>query len=621
MTEPEFTRKLSVNPPHQLISRRRFIRNTAEFSLFVGIQTILPRYAFGDTFDNSTPNEEKSGKAINLSINEEAISIGGRSAQATTINGTVPGPLVRLKEGTDAVLRVTNHLNEDSSIHWHGLILPFRMDGVPGLSYEGIRPGETFEYRFPVRQNGTYWYHSHSGPQEQTGVYGPMIIDAAEPEPWDYDREYVVVLSDWTFEDPHFVMGRLKKQADYYNYQQQTVLDFIRDSRESGVMPTMMDRLMWSKMRMMPTDIADVTGHAYTYLMNGLAPDSNWTGIFQPGEKVRLRFINAAAMSYFDVRIPGLKMTVVQADGQNVQPVTVDEFRISVAETFDVIVQPTEDRAYTVFAESMDRSGFARGTLASRHGMSAPIPPLREPPLLTMKDMGMSMDHGGMASMGKMESMGSKMGTKKTAHGDSAAAAMDHSSMQMAVEPEATKTFPHGSDQHGPGNAAVAMISQSRLHEPGVGLEDAEGRVLVYTDLKSPTRGLDLRPPRREIELHLTGNMERYMWSFDGEKFSERTEPIRLVFGERVRLTFVNDTMMNHPIHLHGMWMVLDNGNGAHNPRKHTINVKPAERLSADVTVDAPGNWAFHCHLLFHMDMGMFRVVSVSKAVAEKEGK
>lgn len=615
---------------NQTFTRRHFLRSTATLGLAAYAQRLLPAYALEPGY-GSIAKPHPSG-AIDLVIGETDITVGGKPAVATTINGTVPGPLVRLREGTKAVIRVTNRLKGDTSIHWHGVILPFQMDGVPGLSYDGIQPGETFEYRFPVTQNGTYWYHSHTGLQEQTGLYGPMIIESAQPEPWAYDREYVIVLSDWTFDDPHTLLAKLKKQADYSNYQQRTLMEFIRDAGENGFAPTMKDRLMWSKMRMAPTDFADVTGHNYSYLMNGRASESNWTGLFKSGEKVRLRFINAAAGTYFDVRIPGLPMTVVQADGQNVSPVAVDEFRIAIAETYDVIVEPGADRAYTIFAETMDRSGYARGTLAPREGMSAPIPTRRERPLLTMKDMGMDMtDMKGMPGMDGMKGMPA---------GDSTMAGMDHS--KMAAPPPATgqshsshggempgmkmnaadlsKTFEHNADTHGPGNTTVAMVSQSRLHEPGSGLDDAPWKVLVYTDLKAPAPGVDLRPPRREIELHLTGNMERYMWSFDGEQFSEGTAPIRLVHGERVRLTFVNDTMMNHPIHLHGMWMVLDNGHGQHNPRKHTINVKPAERLSADVTVDAPGSWAFHCHILFHMEMGMFRVVSVSKPLKSEKG-
>lgn len=625
-----------------ILNRRQFLRSTTALGMAAYAHQLLPVFA-QNAVERPVLKPDSTG-AIDLVIDETEIVIGGKSALATTLNGTVPGPLVRLQEGTEAVIRVTNRLKGDSSIHWHGVILPYQMDGVPGLSYDCIQPGETFEYRFPVTQNGTYWYHSHTGLQEQTGLYGPMIIEAARREPWAYDREYVVMLSDWTFDDPHTLLAKLKKQADYSNYQQRTLLEFIRDTRRDGFMPTMKERLMWSKMRMMPTDFADITGHYYTYLMNGRDPDSNWTGLFKPGEKVRLRFINAAAGTYFDVRIPGLPLTVVQADGQNVAPVQVDEFRIAVAETYDVIVEPKADHAYTIFAESMDRSGYARGTLAPRAGLSAAIPPRRERPTLTMKDMGMDMGDmkgmSGMDGMKGMDSMKGMTGMKAMPKSDAAMPNMDHAKMGMTPPspPQshgahgaattgmqhggegAAKTYKHGPDNHGPGNTTVAMVSQSRLHEPGSGLEDAPWKVLVYTDLKSPAPGLDQRPPRREIEMHLTGNMERYMWSFDGERFSGGTEPIRLVHGERVRLTFVNDTMMNHPIHLHGMWLVLDNGNGPHNPRKHTINVKPAERLSADVTVDAPGNWALHCHILFHMEMGMFRVVSVSKPVKEGKG-
>ena len=623
----------------QILNRRQFLRSTTALGMAAYAHQLLPAFA-QNAVERPILNPDSTG-AIDLVIDETEIVIGGKSALATTLNGTVPGPLVRLQEGTEAVIRVTNRLKGDSSIHWHGVILPYQMDGVPGLSYDGIQPGETFEYRFPVTQNGTYWYHSHTGLQEQTGLYGPMIIEAARHEPWAYDREYVVMLSDWTFDDPHTLLAKLKKQADYSNYQQRTLLEFIRDTRRDGFVPTMKERLMWSKMRMMPTDFADITGHYYTYLMNGRDPDSNWMGLFKPGEKVRLRFINAAAGTYFDVRIPGLPLTVVQADGQNVAPVQVDEFRIAVAETYDVIVEPKADEAYTIFAESMDRSGYARGTLAPRAGLSAAIPPRRERPTLTMKDMGMDMgDMKGMSAMDGMKDMNSMKGMKAMPKGDAAMPGMDHAKMNMTPPSAsqshgahgsatpgmqhggegAAKPYKHGPDTHGPGNTTVAMVSQSRLHEPGSGLEDAPWKVLVYTDLKSPAPGLDQRPPRREIEMHLTGNMERYMWSFDGQRFSGGTEPIRLVHGERVRLTFVNDTMMNHPVHLHGMWLVLDNGNGQHNPRKHTINVKPAERLSADVTVDAPGNWAFHCHILFHMEMGMFRVVSVSKPVKEGKG-
>ncbi len=518
----------------------------------------------------------KVGGSIDLAIDRLSLNIGGRHASAIAVNGSVPGPLVRLREGEDAVIRVTNRLaSESTSIHWHGLILPFQMDGVPGVSFAGIPPGETFTYRFPVRQNGTYWYHSHTAAQEQLGVYGSLIIDPAEPDPVHYDRDYVVVLGDWLSGDPMAMVAKLKKQSSYSNYDRRTVGDFIGGAAKDGLSAALKDRWEWGKMRMDPTDIADITGHHFTFLMNGLAPDSNWTGLFQPGERVRLRFINTAAITFFDVRIPGLRMTVVQADGQNVKPVTVDEFRIGIAETYDVIVEPNDNRAYTIFAETMDRSGFARGTLAPRAGMSAALPERRKHPVRTMADMGMAMT-GAMPSM-KMEAP----------YGEAA--------------------------MHGPGNSAVAMSPQNRLGEPGAGLEGMPWRVLVYNDLQSLAVNYDRRPPEREIELHATGNMERYMWGFDGKKYSEAKAPIEFHYGERLRFTWVNDTMMEHPLHLHGMFMELDNGHGAHNPRKHTVVLKPGEKLSLNITVDAPGLWAFHCHVLFHMEVGMFRVVSVAR--------
>jgi CopA family copper-resistance protein len=540
-----------------------------------------------------------------------------------TVNGSVPGPLVRLREGETVTIRVTNQLEEVTSIHWHGVLVPHEMDGVPGVSFPGIKPGETFTYRYPVKQSGTYWYHSHSGLQEQAGLYGPLIIDPAEPDPFAYDREYVAMLSDWTFEDPHAVLMKLKKQSDYYNFQQRTIGDFFRDVSEKGWRATISDRLTWGRMRMDPTDILDVTGYTYTYLINGLPPEANWTALFRPGERVRLRVINGSTMSYFNVRIPGLEMTVVQADGQNVEPVTVDEFQIATAETYDVIVEPKEDRAFTIFAESMDRSGYTRGTLAPREGMSAAIPKLRARPLRSMVDMGMDMgDMGHMTGMemdanakaggghaGHMAGMG--MGPGSTAGGGQMGAIPG---MGEIIGPVVAR---QGPNRYGPGNTMVATVERNRLGEPGTGLENVGHRVLVYTDLHSVKPGDDQRQPGREIELHLTGNMDNYMWSFDGQKFSEAMDPIPFNYGERLRFTMVNDTMMEHPIHLHGMFMELDNGSGSRKLRKHTVNVKPAERLSVEITADAPGNWALHCHLLYHMEMGMFRVVNVSRRVAE----
>lgn len=576
-------------------SRRQFLKSTAAAGALVGVGSLLPGYARAD--GGSTAGTSPVTNEVDLYVRRQAIRIGGRSGSAITINGTVPAPLVRLQEGAEAVLRVHNELEESTSIHWHGIILPFEMDGVPGVSYPGIGAGEMFTYRFPVTQSGTYWYHSHTGLQEQLGHYGPLVIDPAGGDSHPYDREHVIILSDWTFENPYKVMAKLKKMSSYYNFSKRTVGDLLSDVGDRGLGDTVNDRLSWGAMRMAPTDIADITGHTLTYLVNGLAPETNWTGLFKPGERVRLRLINAAPMTYFNVRIPGLPMTVVQADGQDVVAVEADELQIAVAETYDVIVTPTEDRAYTVFAEAMDRSGFGRGTLAPREGMTGPVPELREPPTRTMIDMGMDM--GGMGTEGS--------GMTHAVHGGG-----DHGAMSMGTEKAGPVVGRHGKDSHGPGNLSVATVQRNRLAEPGTGLEGVPHRVLVYTDLVRLADDFDPRLPEREVELHLTGHMERYMWSFDGKKFSEVNGPIEFVHGERLRLTLVNDTMMEHPIHLHGMWMELENGRGNRIPRKHTINVKPAERLSALISADEPGRWAFHCHLLYHMEMGMFRVVRVS---------
>jgi CopA family copper-resistance protein len=549
-----------------------------------------------------------------LVIDEKTINVTGRERTAMTINGSVPGPALRWREGEEVTLQVTNRLKKPTSIHWHGVIVPNTMDGVPGISFENIAPGETFTYRFTVKQNGTYWYHSHSGLQEQSGVYSPLMIDPAEPEPFRYDREYVVMLSDWTDENPERVLAKLKKQSGYYNFNKQTLFDFFRDVRQRGWRATISDRLAWGRMRMDPTDIADVTGYTYTFLVNGQPPKANWTALFKPGERVRLRFINAASMTYFDLRIPGLKMEVVQADGQNIRPVTVDEFRIAVSETYDVIVTPQEDQAYTLFAEAMDRSGYARGTLAPRPGMSAPIPKMRPRPIRTMADMGMSEGAHGMTMKqnGKApaeEGAVPGMDHEAMGHGDTLSDGLeDGSATRMSSEEPSVR---HGPDTHGRGNSMVAMMPRSRLHDPGAGLENRGTRVLTYADLRALEPGYDRRPPEREIELHLTGNMDRYIWGFNGKKHSE-SDPIRLRHGERLRIIFVNDTMMEHPIHLHGMWMELDNGNGEYNPRKFTINVKPGERLSFIMTADAPGAWPFHCHLVYHMASGMMLDVLVS---------
>jgi len=629
-------------------SRRGFFQSVTAMGALASLDSLLPDYARTQQLPGRVrrlePRRVDGVAVFDLEIAESPILIENRRAKAITINGTVPGPLLEMREGEEIVLRVTNHLRKDTSIHWHGVIVPPEMDGVPGVSFPGITPGATFEYRFPLRQYGTYWYHSHSGLQEQIGHYGPLVIHPANEYPYDFDRAYIVMLSDWTFEDPYDVLAKLKKQGNYYNRQRLTLGDFFKDVSRMGLSAAVRDRVMWNLMRMDPTDISDVTGVTYTYLMNGLAPDANWTGLFSPGERVLLRFINAGAATYFDIRIPGLPLTIVQSDGQFVEPVETDELRIAIAETYDVIVEPLEARAYTIFAEVMDRSGYARGTLAPRAGMEAPIPARRKRPRLTMAEMGMAHDgmaHGEMAGMAHDTAAmthdtmpGMKMPARPRADTSAAAGHMGHEMPGMTNvhgmtegEPQfavagairtghlrAPGTLPgmveHESRTHGPGNAAVPDMVSSRMSSPGIGLGEDGWRVLTYTQLRALEQRPDFRAPDREIEMHLTGNMERFMWSIDGKSFPE-SEIIHFTYGERIRLTMVNDTMMNHPMHLHGMWMELENGHRERIPRVHTVNVQPAERLSVLIDADAPGGWAFHCHILYHMDVGMFRVVEV----------
>ncbi|MBV4475256.1 copper resistance system multicopper oxidase [Pseudomonas botevensis] len=564
---------------HSNTSRRTFVKGLAAGGLLGGLGLWhTPVWAL------NRPGQvnELNGTQFELFIGETAVNFTGQPRTALTINGSLPGPLLRWREGDTVTLRVRNRLKDSTSIHWHGILLPANMDGVPGLSFHGIEPGGVYVYQFKVRQNGTYWYHSHSGLQEQAGVYGPLVIDAKEPEPFQYDRDYVVMLSDWTDEDPASLMKTLKQQSDYYNFHKRTVGDFIHDVSENGWGATVADRRMWAQMNMNPTDIADVSGATYTFLINGHTPDTNWTGLFRPGEKLRLRLINGSAMSYFDVRIPGLKMTVVAADGLHVKPVSVDELRIAVAETYDVIVEPDAD-VYTLFAQSMDRTGYARGTLATRAGVSAAIPPLDPRPLVTMDDMGMGgMDHGAMDM-----------------------SAMDHSAMgSMQAHPD--------SEQDNPLVDMQAMSPAPKLNDPGLGLRNNGRRALTYADLRSTFEDPDGREPSRTLELHLTGHMEKFAWSFNGVKFSD-AEPLRLKYGERIRLVLVNDTMMTHPIHLHGLWSDLEDENGDFQVRKHTIDMPPGTRRSYRVTADALGRWAYHCHLLYHMETGMFREVRVEE--------
>jgi CopA family copper-resistance protein len=610
-------------------SRRRFVKGLAVGgAAAIGL---LRQPVSAQTRQRQEPSV-LSGTEFNLRIGQTEVNLTGKSRTALTVNDSLPGPLLRWKEGDTVTLSVANTSDEhDTSIHWHGILLPANMDGVPGLSFSGIQPGSTYRYHFPVKQHGTYWYHSHSGFQEQQGVYGPLVIEPREPEPFQFDREHVVMLTDWTDEHPERVFAKLKKQSDYYNFRQRTLGTFMRDVRRNGLSATLAERRMWGEMRMSAADLADVTGYTYTYLMNGRVPAGNWTGLFTPGEKVRLRFINGSAMSYFDVRIPGLKMTVVAADGLAVQPVTVDEFRMAVAETFDAIIEPTGQDAFTIFAQAMDRTGFAAGTLATRDGLSAPVPDVDPRPVLTMADMG----HGGMGQ--ERGSMGQTVSTAPAAdpHAGHAmpeapkpAAPDPHAGHTMPQPPAAPSEPPAGHDasamggvmqKHPPterGNPLVDMQTtapSAKLDDPGIGLRDNGRRVLTYADLTSVFDDPDGREPTRTIELHLTGHMERFAWSFDGVKFS-KAEPVHLSYGERVRIVLVNDTMMTHPIHLHGMWSDLEGDDGKFKVRKHTIDMPPGSRRSYRVTADALGRWAYHCHLLFHMEAGMFREVRVEEA-------
>lgn len=642
-----FRTKREGHPFLRQISRRQFVQGVSAGTA-VSLLELRGRPLLAENLAH--PPAELSGKVFNLAIEKLPVNFTGRRVMATGINGSVPGPTLRWREGDTVTIRVTNRMRESASIHWHGVRVPADMDGVPGLSFPGIASGETFVYQFPVLQNGTYWYHSHSRFQEQTGLLGALIIDPNDEDPIQSDRDYVVLLTDWTDANPETIFTNLKQDSEYYNFHQRTAGTFFSDIGSKGLRATIHDRLMWGRMNMTPTDISDVSG--YTYLLNGNTPRANWTGLFRAGERIRLRFINGSSDSFFDVRIPGLRMSVVAADGNAVEPVTVDEFRIGVAEIYDVIVQPTRENAYTIFAQSEDRTGYARGTLAPRAGMAGAIPPMDPCPMRTMVDMGM----GGMAGMSGMAGMnmagidgmtaadmqGMATGSMHTEASHAAESPADlHPEMpampNMAIAPRpGTTPFPQpwkSTERLMPPPGAkeprhlmpsnpihlhlgpeVDMVSEhitERLDEPGDGLNDNGRRVLTYADLRARYRGVDGRPPVMEIELHLTGNMERFIWGFNGKKFSE-AKPIELKLGDRVRFVLINDTMMEHPIHLHGLWSELENGHGEFNPYKHTLIVKPSERVSYLVSADTPGRWAYHCHLLYHMQAGMFRTVVVS---------
>jgi CopA family copper-resistance protein len=581
----------------QEISRRRFLQGVGAGLFLSGLQMSFPLPLWARSDQWGLQGLPPAQSRYDLKIGYYPIVIDGRKGLSTGINGTVPGPLVRLREGDDVELNVTNALSDTahSSIHWHGILVPFPMDGVPGINFAGIPPGETYTYRYKVNQAGTYWYHSHSFLQEQSGTYGPLIIDPKDGEPFRFDRDYVVVLSDWSFEKPETIFRHINLLGHYYNYQQRTFGDFIHDIGERGFKSTLAERLAWGKMRMSPVDLADVTGATYTYLINGNSPDMNWTALFTPGETVRLRFINASAMSTFDVRIPDLDLEVVMADGKAVRPVKVQEFRIGVAETYDVLVRPIEDKPFTLFAESLDRSGYARATLSPEAGLQAPVPGMRSRPVRQLQDLGMGM----MLGMGKGTMAGGMSHGKEAAKGDPRI-------------PGPNGPEPFLPDRQNSSN--VAMIIKHpryRLDEPGIGLGDDGWRVLTYQDLVSAEPQVYAETPEREMTINITANMERYMFSFDGMKFTEHPGPYLFRHNERLRLFLVNHTMMEHPIHLHGMWMQLENG-AEELPYKHTLLVKPGEVLSALITPIEKGDWAFHCHLLYHMEAGMFQVVRVA---------
>lgn len=587
-------------------SRRLFVQGLAAGGVVAGIAAVgVPQRALAAA--SAAPRlagapAVLTDTRLELAIGESLANFTGRTRPAITVNGSLPAPILRWREGQTVDLFVRNTLDRHpTSIHWHGILLPANMDGVPGLSFNGIGPGETYHYHFQLKQSGTYWYHSHSMFQEQAGLYGALIIDPAEPAPYRHDREHVIMLSDWTDMDPGALFRRMKKLAEHDNYYKRTLPDFVRDVRRDGWSAALSDRGMWGRMRMTPTDISDINAHTYTYLMNGTAPAGNWTGLFRTGEKVLLRFINGASMTYFDVRIPGLKMTVVAADGQYIHPVSIDEFRIAPAETYDVLVEPSGQDAFTIFCQDMGRTGYAAGTLAVRHGLQAPVPARDPRPLLTMSDMGHDMGggHGGhdMAAMKGMEGgCGASMG-----HGAHGGATTTRKAPQHPA-----------SERNNPLVDMQSSATDPKLDDPGIGLRDNGRQVLTYGAMRSLFEDPDGREPSREIELHLTGHMEKFSWSFDGIPFAS-AEPLRLNYGERMRIVLVNDTMMQHPIHLHGVWSDVEDAQGNFQLRKHTVDMPPGTRRSYRVRADALGRWAYHCHLLYHMEAGMMREVRIEE--------
>ncbi len=565
------------------IARRRFVQGLATGGVLFGLPTLSAR-AQGRTAPTHTGSApELRGTEFDLVIAETPVNFTGHARMATTVNGSLPGPTLRWREGDTVTIRVTNRMSHMTAIHWHGMLVPYQMDGVPGLSFAGIAPGQTFVYRFQVRQSGTFWYHSHAGMQEQTGLYGAIVIDPAHEHATQSDSDHVVLLSDWMDADPMRVLAKLKADSGFDNYHEPTALDFFRDVERHGLRAALDRRTMWQQMRMSWGDLSDLSGATLTYLANGTTPAGNWTGLVRPGRVARLRFINGAGDTFYDVRIPGLKLTVVSTDGQEVEPVSVDEFRFGPGETYDVLVRPTDD-AYTIFAQSMDRTGYARGTLAARPGLSAPVPAMDARQNLTMQDM-----MGDMSSMSDMAGMGSMPG----------------------MDMDGPKPVHHAAAEYGPGVDARVDHPRSNLDDPGVGLRDNGRRVLTLADLHTVGGPLDAREPGRTLEFHLTGNMQRYVWSIDGVSFGD-SAPILFHHGERLRVRLVNDTMMTHPMHMHGMWSEVEDAKGRFLVRKHTVPVQPAQQISYRVSADAVGRWAWHCHLMMHMDAGMFREILVA---------
>ncbi|MGV1016758.1 MAG: copper resistance system multicopper oxidase [Fluviibacter phosphoraccumulans] len=610
---------------NKLISRRRFVQGLVSGGVLATLSPLASAMSgmYGTVNQVTTTGIAPvlTGTEFHLTISEAMVNFTGSPRIATVINGMIPAPTLQFREGDEVTIHVKNDLSEDTSIHWHGIILPFQMDGVPGISFRGIPPGETFTYKFKLEQTGTYWYHSHSGMQEQTGMYGAIKVVPRNGERIKAQRDYVVQLSDWTDEDPMRIYAKLKSESGYYNYNKPTVTDFFSDVANDGLKSAYEKRAMWNEMRMSPTDLSDLSAETLTYLMNGTTPAGNWTGVFTPGERVRLRFINGAGNTFYDVRIPGLKLTVVQTDGVDVHPVTVDEFRFGPGETYDVIVTP-KNEAYTVFAQTMDRTGYARGTLATQNGLEAPVPDVDKIQWLSMGDMMGSMSHEGHgappASANEHTGHGS-MKMDHSTHGQMNHGAMDHS-MHGGMMGHADHTNPlakpsttvrHARTEYGVSTDMRVDMPRTSLDDPGVGLRGNGRKVLTLADLKTIGGPLDKRLPSRELEFHLTGNMERYMWSMDGVSFGDST-PVSLKYGERVRVILHNDTMMTHPMHMHGLWSELETPDGQFQVRKHTIAVQPAQRISYLVTADALGRWAWHCHLAMHMDGGMFREVVVS---------